>query len=491
MKKKKWKKTLALFGMLLSFCLYAEDGVASEENTLNETEGSADEKVVLTVEEAVNHALENNKSLKSSAIDLEIKKRASQYGWNTFLPSAGINATARRTTANSTFNSISQNIITQRRIGALEERLSKVDGIPPFPSQGLASISEDTEKLHWAMVLPSISVQWNFSLAMIDSIRAAKVQYEQGQITWDQAQRDMEVNVRKSFYGILLSKENLEFQREKLENARKRYNQATINYRNGLVPEMSVLNAQVTYENQKPTVMSAEQSLKQTMDTFAFLLGFPYGTNIELDGSIETAYVNVDASDLVEKYLEKNKDIISLKKNIELLKISINAKRLSTFTPSLSVNYSFSPAAYAAGKWADDFADADTGSLSFTLVYTNLLDMLPFSANMQSLKDSKQQLKQAEFGLEQLVQNTEIEIHSLVGNLNKCEANITAMEKTVELAKMAYESTLKAYNSGTAELLDVQESENSYEQARMGLSSEKNNYISALLDLETKLNMKF
>ncbi|MBD5443860.1 MAG: TolC family protein [Treponema sp.] len=489
MKKKKWKKTLALFGMLLSFCLYAEDGVASEENTLNETEGSADEKVVLTVEEAVNHALENNKSLKSSAIDLEIKKRASQYGWNTFLPSAGISATAARTTANSTFNSISQNIITQGRLGALE-------GGVPLPPQMYDSIVknagyEDTEKLHWAMVLPSISVQWNFNLAMIDSIRAAKVQYEQGQITWDQAQRDMEVNIRKLFYGILLSKENLDIQREKLENAQKRYNQATINYRNGLVPEMSVLNAQVTYENQKPTVMSTEQSLKQTMDTFAFLLGFPYGTNIELDGSIETAYVNVDASDLVEKYLEKNKDIISLKKNIELLKISINAKRLSTFTPSLSVNYSFSPAAYAAGKWADDFADADTGSLSFTLIYSNLLDMLPFSANMQSLKDSKQQLKQAEFGLEQLVQNTEIEIHSLVGNLNKCEANITAMEKTVELAKMAYESTLKAYNSGTAELLDVQESENSYEQARMGLSSEKNNYISALLDLETKLNMKF
>lgn len=489
MKKKKWKKTLALFGMFLSFCLYAEDGVASEENTLNETEGSADEKVVLTVEEAVNHALENNKSLKSSAIDLEIKKRASQYGWNTFLPSAGISATAARTTANSTFNSISQNIITQGRLGALEDGKSLLSQM--YDSIVKNAGYEDTEKLHWAMMLPSISVQWNFNLAMIDSIRAAKVQYEQGQITWDQAQRDMEVNVRKSFYGILLSKENLDIQREKLENARKRYNQATINYRNGLVPEMSVLNAQVTYENQKPTVMSAEQSLKQTMDTFAFLLGFPYGTNIELDGSIETAYVNVDASDLVEKYLEKNKDIISLKKNIELLKISINAKRLSTFTPGLSVNYSFSPRAYAAGEWADDFVDADTGSLSFTLIYSNLLDMLPFSANMQSLKDSKQQLKQAEFGLEQLVQNTEIEIHSLVGNLNKCEANITAMEKTVELAKMAYESTLKAYNSGTAELLDVQESENSYEQARMGLSSEKNNYISALLDLETKLNMKF
>ena len=491
MNKTKWKKTLALFITALSFALYAQDASAAGESTTN-AEGEKNEKVVLTVEEAVNYALENNKSLKSSAIDLEIKKRAAQYGWNTLLPSAGISATAARTTTNSTYNSISSSVIQGARLGALE----KSNGQMPLPEAAYdatvkAAGFEDTEKLHWAMVLPSISLGWNFNLAMIDSIKAAKVQYEQGQITWEQAQRDMEVNVRKLFYGILLSQENLAIQQEKLDNAQERYNQALINYRNGLVPEMSVLNAQVTYENQKPTVMSTEQSLRQTMDTFAFLLGFPFGTEIELDGSIETAYVTVDADELVEKYLEENKDIASLKKNIELLKISLNAKQLSTFTPSLSVNYSFSPTAYAAGEWADNFADADTGSLSFTLVYSNLLDMLPFSANMQSLKDTKQQLSQAELGLEQLIQNTEIEIHTLVGNLHKCEANIQAMEKAVGLAKKAYESTLKAYNSGTTELLEVQEAENSYNQARLGLSNEKNNYISALLDLETKLNIKF
>ena len=115
--------------------------------------------------------------------------------------------------------------------------------------------------------------------------------------------------------------------------------------------------------------------------------------------------------------------------------------------------------------------------------------MLPFSANMQKMKDTKQQIAQAELGLEQLVQNTEIEIHTLVDNLYKCQANIEAMMRNVELARKAYNSTLRAYNNGTQELLEVRDSENSLNQARLGLMNEKFNYNSALLDLESKLNL--
>ena len=147
------------------------------------------------------------------------------------------------------------------------------------------------------------------------------------------------------------------------------------------------------------------------------------------------------------------------------------------------------PARYAGGEW-NSLGDAtDKGSLSFTLVYSNLLDMLPFSANMQKMKDTKQQIAQAELGLEQLIQNTEIEVHTLVDNLYKCQAIIEAMMRNVELARKAYNSTLRAYNNGTQELLEVRDSENSLNQARLGLMNEKFNYISALLDLESKLNL--
>ena len=57
------------------------------------------EKVMtLTVERAVELAKENSKTLKSAEIDLEMKKRASQYSWNVFLPSLQGSFTAARST---------------------------------------------------------------------------------------------------------------------------------------------------------------------------------------------------------------------------------------------------------------------------------------------------------------------------------------------------------------------------------------------------------
>ena len=475
-------KTIAVF-----FMLAAASVVFCQESDAVNQDAAEKEKVVLTVDDAVAYALENNKSLKSAAIDLEMKKRANMYSWNTFLPSLGVSATASRTTENSTYDTICSTIISEARLGAL----AKGGSLPSskYDSAVSAAGFSDKEKLHWAVIAPNISAQWNFNLAMIESIRAAKASYEAGEISWEQTAREMEVNVKKMFYGLLLQEESLNIQRDKLNNAKARYEQASINYKNGLVPELSVLNSQVNYENQKPEVLSAEQSFKQQKDMFVFLLGLPFGTDIELKGTVDSKFVEVNADELVSKYLENNDEVRSLKKNIELLNISLNASRFSTFTPSLSVNYGFQPIVYAGGEW-NSLGDAtDKGSLSFTLVYSNLLDMLPFSANMQKMKDTKQQIAQAELGLEQLVQNTEIEIHTLVDNLYKCQANIEAMMRNVELARKAYNSTLRAYNNGTQELLEVRDSENSLNQARLGLMNEKFNYISALLDLESKLNL--
>jgi len=250
-----------------------------------------------------------------------------------------------------------------------------------------------------------------------------------------------------------------------------------------------MLNAKVTYENKKPSVLSAEQSLKQNKEMFGFLLGLPYGKPIELVGSIEFSYIDVDADDLFRDYIDRNNDIISLQKQKDLLEISIRAKQLSTFTPSLSVGYTYQPILYSAGSWASG-EPTDNGSLSVTLVYSNLFNMLPFSSNMQEIKNARQQLTQVQLGLEQLYQNTEIEIHKLCDNLSVAKENIEAMERNVTIAQEAYESTLKAYNAGTQERLELQDSETQLNQAKLGLLNEKYNYISALLDLETKLNIK-
>lgn len=478
-----------LIRFLAVFIAFASCGFAFAQ----ESDSNKNEKLILTVEDAVNYALKNNQSLKSAAIDLEIKKRANSYSWNTFLPSASLSGTLARSNdidtikssieSSAAFPTFLQGAAKGGFAGGLEA-VSKIDS-----SKLIDDIYGSEEAALWHPV-GSLSFSWAFNAAMLKSISATKKQYEAGLISWEQSVRETEVNIKKMFYGILLAQENLKIQKESMRNAEARWHQAEINYRNGTVPRLSVLNSQVTYENMKPTILSAENSLKQTKETFGFLLGLPYGTKIDLTGTIETSYVDVNADELFKKYVEQNNEIKSLKKNIELIKTGIDATYLSTFTPSLAVSFGLQPTVSNITKnWFDKDNYSEGGNLTITLAYSNLFDMLPWSSNMQKLKDSKQQLAQAEIGLEQLYQNAEIEVHKLCDNLTVSRANIEAMRNNVTLAQEAYDSTLKAYNNGTQELLAVRDSESSLNQARLGLMNENYNYISAVLDLETKLNI--
>lgn len=480
-----------LIRFLAVFIAFASCGFAFAQ----ESDSNKNEKLILTVEDAVNYALKNNQSLKSAAIDLEIKKRANSNSWNTFLPSASLSGTLARSNDIDTIkSSIESSAAFPTFLGAAKATeynfASSVYAASNIDSSKLIDDMYGSEETALWHPVGSLSFSWAFNAAMLKSISAAKKQYEAGLISWEQSVRETEVNIKKMFYGILLAQENLKIQKESMRNAEARWHQAEINYRNGTVPRLSVLNSQVTYENMKPTILSAENSLKQTKETFGFLLGLPYGTKIDLTGTIETSYVDVNADELFKKYVEQNNEIKSLKKNIELIKTGIDATYLSTFTPSLAVSFGLQPTVSNITKnWFDKDNYSEGGNLTITLAYSNLFDMLPWSSNMQKLKDSKQQLAQAEIGLDQLYQNAEIEVHKLCDNLTVSRANIEAMRNNVTLAQEAYDSTLKAYNNGTQELLAVRDSESSLNQARLGLMNENYNYISAVLDLETKLNI--
>lgn len=461
---------------LAVFIAFASCGFAFAQ----ESNSNKKERLVLTVEDAVSYALKNNQSLKSAAIDLEIKKRANSNSWNTFLPTVGVSGTAARTTdIDSTLQSANGSLQMMNLIGVLH----------PEAKIPISSLYNDEEKFHWAVV-GNVGVSWAFNLAMVSQIQIAKKQYESGLISYDTSCTKMEMNIRKLFYGLLIQQENLKINKDSLANAKARYEQAEINYRNGLTPELQVLNSQVTYENKKQDVLKAENQLNQSFDTFAFLLGLPYGTKIELKGDINPEDVVVDASELVNDYISSSNEILSMRKTIEIAKLGLNAKKLSVFTPSLAVNYSYNPLFYSFGEWKSGSDISDNGSLSLTIAFSDVLSWLPWSSASQVIKDIKQQIVQAELGYEQLVNNAEVEIHKLVDNLEVAKVNIQSMEANVALAQKAYTSTLRAFNNGTQEWLSVRESDASLQQARLGLMNEKFNYISAVLDLEEKLNIK-
>ena len=482
----KQKSKISLFLLVFSFFsfnLMSQD--LSSENQLSE-------KLILTVEDATEFAIKNSRTLKVSAIDVEIAKLKKDNAWNVFLPSVQVTGTMSCSNeVSNTSAEMMDGIMSgfMEMLMPLYTKHPELLGSLPSGSSSSSDSSDPTEADHWKAI-GNISLNWNFSFALLEAYKTTISSYEAGLISYEQSVKQTERDVQKLFYGMLLMQENLKLQQEMLENARLRMEQAEVFYKNGLAPELSYLQAQVAYENKKPTVLQMEQSLVQQLNTFGFLLGLPYGTEIELIGTIEPKFIDIEASELVEKYLTNRRDVQSLYKNMELISHGIKATKLQTYTPALALSWGYQPIVMDITKnWFDGDNVMDQGALSVTLAW-NLTNMLPFSSNITSLKETEKNLEKLELSVATILQNGEIEINSLVDNLKKCESSIKAMEYNVELAEKAYNMSFEAYRVGTTELLDLNEAASQLSQAKLGLMNEKYTYLTTLLDLEYAINAK-
>ena len=432
----------------------------------------ADQVMNLTVEQAVDYANQNSKTLKSSAIDLEMKRRANSFKWNQLLPAVNVTGTISRS---------NEKVDTS---AAMMEALSPLFSAMGQPTPAPAEI---TESDHW-MVVGNVGISWNFSFALIDGMRLIKKQYEAGQITWDQTVRQNELQIRKLFYGLLLQQESLNLQKKSLENARLRAEQARVNYRNGLIPELTLLQSQVAYENARPNILKQEQALNQQLDLFGFMLGVPAGTKISLEGEINPSFVDLNPDELISLYAQNHPDILSLQKNLEILNLNLSIQNVQAYAPALQLSWGFQPVVSdISSNWIDTYMD--NGAFSATLAW-NLTNLLPFSTNRQSARDTKDNIRKLELSLETLIEKTELDIRTQVDALAQSQAAIEASAGNIQLAQRSYDMTLVAYRNGTVELLDVRDAENQLNQAKLGLVNEKFNYLSGLLDLEYTLNTK-
>lgn len=431
------------------------------------TYAQEENELTLTIEQAVELAQENSPSLKSAQIDYELKQWKNTFAWNVFLPTVQTSATLSRANEVNT---------------AMSDTIARLMHAPAKAT---------TESDHWSAIA-NLSFSLGLNAAQIQSMRATHSDFESGKITWDQTCKETEVSIRKLFYGLLLQQENLSLQKTSLENAKQRQDQAQVNYNNGYVPELSLLQAQVAYENLRPNVEKMEQVLNQQLGTFAFLLGLPIGTKISLDGQIAPKFISVDAEELINDYLEQNLKIRSLRQSLNTLKIQKSALDLQAYTPSLSLGWSTQPVVSNAleANWFKKDNRFDNGSLTFTLAW-NITNMLPFSTSRQQAKEMQSNLDKMQISLKSLQDNTELEIRTAIDNLNQSKRAIESSQRSISLAQRSFDMTSVAYRNGTKELLELREAETQLNQAKLGLANEEYNYISNLLDLEYKLDIKF
>ena len=395
----------------------------------------------ITVEDAVLLAANNNISLQRQKISLDLLEKRNKSSWNSVSPSASLSGN---------FNK---------------------------------PLGENSDGYSYSL---SASVSLALTPSLYTSIQDAKLRYESGKTSYDDALRQIELNVRKLFYSLLYTKESINLQKRNMETSRLRYENNRDKYNRGQLSELDLLQSQYSYESQRPSIESAEISYQNNVASFKQILGLSQDEKIELEGSINDALP--PESFTITQTVDELPSIKKIKTSIEMQKNSLLATRFSAYGPSLSASYSYGKSGNNHTEGLDGMQTQNSISIGVRLP---LDGYLPWSNGALSIDNQKANLKDLELQLANERTSAELTLQNSIKNILLKQSQMELLNRNVEIAEKSYEMTLAAYNHGSRDLLTLQNAADSLLKAKTDRESHIYSLISAVLELENTLGIPF
>lgn len=464
---------LALVALVVTAAPQIATAQTGNASALQGTEGAiADSPLALSVEAAVVLALDNNLDIRSEELDLLKRFRAESRAWNVFIPELSASATLARPHQNPR------------------------DNLPltiPGTTTPLPDGPEDDDVGRWVL-RPQLEAELILNLRVFQGIRAVRLDYETGRISLEIAQSRLELEVRKAFYDILLQWEQYQLAEQRLDSAVRRYEDAQINFDNGLIDELSLLQTQVAVEAARARVLGAEAGYDNSLLGFKQVLGIPRTTEIVLEGSLESEIVELPQTETLMQLVGRNPNIRLQRQAVAGSEIALADSRAQRY-PTLRLGYTESPTLETTGglpgnPFSSDVADTGnwerSGQFSITMIVP-LSGFIPVSRPGTAIQNARTDLEKARLGLQDAHRQVETQLASLLRGIETTVRTIEVQELNVRLAGRALELAQESYDAGLRTLNEVRDAEIDLDEAQIDLLEQRKRYIELLLDLEFQL----
>jgi outer membrane protein len=301
-----------------------------------------------------------------------------------------------------------------------------------------------------------------YSPGLYSEIKLAKNQTDITRLNQDELIAQIRTAVETAFYNILTSQGLLNVYRENITTSDENLRMIQTMFKLGTRTESDVLQAEVQKGEIENKLISQELELVNEKRSLAVLMG----TSPDQDFEIEEADVEQIAvptlAEARELLFKNNREYQSLQKSLKSEQLSLKITRESYF-PTISAGYGYSK------NWTG--ATAGNGSGSWNLSAS--VGLFNGFSKKQAVQKSQLSLKSAEVELsakEQELLGTLLTYYSNLDNYNKV---IVLQEKTLESARKNYELIARQYELGMATLLQQTTAQVSVLEAQTNLVKAK------------------
>lgn len=407
-----------------------------------------------TLQECVQHALENNISIKQSELDLESTDADKLEAIGNFLPNLNANANASKNTGlslNPTNNQL-ENTTFGSASGAINVGYTLFDG-----------------------------------LKNVRQLQRSKLSQLAAQYRLDKMKDDIALAVANSYLQVLLNKANLDVAETQNIVTLEQLDRTNELVDAGVLPRGDLLEIKATDANEKQKIAVAENAVQISLISLAQLLLIKDYANFDI---AEEEYDIVDGGigernvgEIIEMAKETRAEVKIAEKNVELAEKDLQISR-GNYYPTLSAFFGYNTR----------YADNDPLERGFIeqlylndgIGYGVQINVPIFNgfAVRSSVKRNKINLKNTEYQLEQAELDLESNVYQAYmdakGALKAHEASLVALESQ----ELAYQYAKDRYDVGLTNAFDFSQSKLRFDNTKIEVNRTKFDYIFKLKVLE-------
>ena len=439
----------------------------------------------LTLDDAIKIALQNNRQIKIAKMDIEKAEAKVSEAFGYAFPSVDLSAgyTHFLQKPKMSFPDF-EAMLNNSTYGVLFD-----EGIIPYDPNKFMPMDFKLQTFAQSdnfKTEASVS-QILFNSAVFSGIGASEIYLDLAKENLKRTIAKTVLDVKKAFYGVLLTKDLYEIAQARFTNANEHLKNIKAMKEQGLVSEFAEMQAEVQVENIRPILVQLKNANIDATNGLKILLNINQDEKIKTLG--EMKYENEELptqEELINEAKKFNLNIGTLKIKNKLDEKLVAVNR-GGYWPTLVAfgNYTY------AGS-GEDFKFNNYSSSTVGLSFS--INLFQGGRTKHKVEQNMIVAKQTSEKIKSLTDATEMQVKSKYNDLLRVRKQIEAMKKNVTLAERAYKIAENRYKEGEGSQLEVKDADVSLTNAKVNYTNAVHDYLVAkasLYDLIGRIDKKY
>ena len=434
-----------LFSTLLTlFCVAVAVPTMAQE-TASEPQQDA-QVLMLTLEDALRIALEENPTVKIADQTVEAKKYAKRGTYAALWPEISASATYQRYIKKQRLHFSGQTI----EVGTANNYSAGIQAALPVVNAQL-----------WkSLKLSAMDVE-----LAVEQARGSRV--------------DMVEQVSKAFYQVLLAKDSYNVYKRVYDNAVENHKIVEKRYSVGQVSEYDFIRSQVNVANAEPNVFNAENTIALALWQLKALLGMDLDLLVDCAGTLADYEAQMSTQIDSQNSLVNNSTLKQLDIQERMLTQNLKIQRAANL-PTLAGSINYQWTAMDETMKISNFKWNGSSTAAFSL------NVPIFSGGKRRAAINQEKIDLAKMQLQR--EDTERQLRmAAMSYYSSMQTNLKqyhAASQTISQAKRGYDIAVKRYEVGSGTLVEVDNSQLAYTQAELSRSNAIYNYLINMVSLD-------